>query len=148
MELKRATIEDIDTYIALEKSLGKNKLYSAYTDKDEALEELKKATVYFITKDGEAVGHVAYEMKEDSHAYLSSILIKPEYQGQGLARQAMGKILEELKNVKLIDLVTHPENVRSISLCESFGFKKTERYENYFGDGEPRIKMVLDKSNL
>lgn len=144
MQLKRATMEDVDTYLALDKSLGENKLYAVSVDRDDALEELKKAIVYFIIKDGQAVGYLSYEMKGDSHAYLSGIVIKPEYQGQGLARQAMEKFLEELKDVKLIDLVTHPDNVKSISLYESFGFKKAERYENPFGDGEPRIKMTLD----
>lgn len=143
MELKRATAEDVDIYLALEKSLGEQKLYSIFSEKDEAIKELKNSVVYFIVEKGEVIGHISYEKKDKDHAYLSGILIKPEYQSRGFAREAMGKILKELKSVKTIDLVTHPDNIKSINLCKSFGFKQAERYENYFGDGEPRVRLVL-----
>ncbi len=145
MELKRATTEDVDTYLALENSASGSRLYSKTEDKDEALEELKNSVVYFIQQNGQTVGHIAYEMKGADHAYLSSIVVDPKYQGQGLAKEALEKILEELKKVELIDVVVHPENIKSLALCQSFGFKITDRYEDYFGDGEPRVKLVLMK---
>lgn len=145
MQLKRATTKDVDTYLALENGVSDSRLYSRAEDKEEALEELRKTVVYFIQQEGQAVGLIAYEMKAVNHAYLSGIIIDPKYQGRGLAKEAMGKILEELKDVELIDVVVHPENVKSLKLCQSFGFKITDRYENYFGDGEPRVKLVLTK---
>ena len=43
-------------------------------------------------------------------------------------------LLEKLKDKKLIDLVTHPENEKAIKLYESLGFKKTGL--TFHDDGE------------
>lgn len=86
-----------------------------------------------------------YQMKSPDHAYISGLVIRPEFQGRGLATEAMEKVLEELKDVTTIDLVTHPDNARAITLYESLGFSISERIENYFDDGEPRVVMTLRK---
>lgn len=55
-------------------------------------------------------------------------------------------VLEKLKNIELIDLVTHPKNKKSVELYNSLGFKRVrQQQENYFGDSEPKIRMVLKK---
>jgi ribosomal protein S18 acetylase RimI-like enzyme len=152
INLRRAEAGDIDDILALEKSLDGTKIYSALTDRKELEEEIKSTIFYVMEKDGKIVGDTAYEMKGENHAYIDGLVVSPEFQGQGIARQAMTMILEELKNIKVIDLVTHPENERAIKLYESIGFKKVgEPIENYYGDGQPRIKMVfshpLNKKN-
>lgn len=69
----------------------------------------------------------------------------PKFQGQRLAKLAMAKLLKELENYKIVDLVVHPENITAIKLYELFGFIIKDRKENYYGDGEPRLIMVLEK---
>lgn len=55
-------------------------------------------------------------------------------------------LLEMLKDKKIIYLVTHPENEKAIALYKSLGFVQVgEPIENYFDDGEPRIKMILSR---
>ena len=51
--LQRATVEDIDTYLALEKSVGAghSKTYSGITNEKEAREEIEKNVVYLIKND-------------------------------------------------------------------------------------------------
>ena len=51
-------------------------------------------------------------------------------------------VLEEFRDVKRIDLVTHPDNIKAIALYQSLGFAIESRKENYYGDGEPRIVMA------
>jgi ribosomal-protein-alanine N-acetyltransferase len=55
----------------------------------------------------------------------------------------MSFILEKCKGTDRIDLVTHPENKNALQLYMSLGFKVESRRENYFGDGEPRLVLVL-----
>ncbi|MSU54762.1 MAG: GNAT family N-acetyltransferase [Candidatus Staskawiczbacteria bacterium] len=144
--LKRATLEDTDAILAVEKSLEGQKIYSALTNREEVIEEITKSFVYLIEQQARVIGDVSYEMKDENHAYISGFAVMPEFQGRGIAKQAIKMILEQLKDVELIDLVTHPENEKSIKLYKSFGFQKIgEPQENYFGDGEPRIRMVLEK---
>lgn len=143
VEFVRAGADDTEAYIALEKSLGETKTYSTMDTPEEALGSITGSITYFIKEGGTIVGYVSYEMRGPDHAYIDGLLVMPSRQGHGLGRAAMIKVLEELRDVKLIDLVTHPDNAASIKLYQSLGFTIGERIENYFGDGEPRIVMTI-----
>ena len=145
IELIRANTRDVETYIALEKSLGDLKTYSTITNKADVLKELEKTFVYFIKNNNKIIGHTAYEMKQNDQAYITSLVVIPEYQNKGIATIALKKLLAKLTSIKVIDLVTHPENFKAIKIYESLGFKLSTKYENYFGDGEPRVRLVLEK---
>ena len=146
INLKRAALEDVDKILEVEKSVVGTKIYSGLTSRDDAIKEMAHDFYYLIEKDDRVVGNTSYEMKGAEHAYISGLTIAKEFQGQGIARQAMQILLEKLKDIKLIDLVTHPENEKAIKLYESLGFEKAgEPIPNYFNDGEPRIRMVLEK---
>lgn len=143
--LKLATEKDIPIFIELEKSVMGSKTYSGIDDEDEAKEEFKNNIVYLIHKDGEIVGSIEYEIKSPDHVYLSGSVVFPKFQKQGIGREALRQILEKLKNVKRIDLVTHPDNKATLSLCKTFGFVYESRVENYYDDGEPRIILAKIK---
>jgi ribosomal-protein-alanine N-acetyltransferase len=146
ISLRRATTEDIDSIFEIEKSLVRTKLYIGLADNEDAAKEITENTYYLILKDGKIVGDVAYQITDENHAYICELAVAKAFQHQGIARRAVEIILEKLRDVKLISLVTHPENDKAIKLYKSFGFKQVgEPIENYFGDGEPRIKMVLEK---
>lgn len=143
--LKQATTKDIPTLIEIEDSVSGSKLYSPMLTEKDWLEALSHNSTYFIDRDGKIVGEVSYEMKAIGHAYIDGLVTIPKFQSQGIAREAMKLVLDKLQDVLLIDLVTHPENEKAIKLYESLGFKIESRLENYFGDGEPRVRMVLRK---
>lgn len=147
LHLRKAEVADIPTLISIEQSVTGSKLYSAMLTNEEWIEALGKNTTYLIEDNKLIVGNISYELKSESHAYIDGLVVMSEFQGKGIARKAIEMLLEKLKDIKVIDLVTHPDNVKAVKLYESFGFKTEERIENYFGDGEPRIKMVFKKSN-
>ena len=137
--LHRATPDDLDTFIELEKSVAHLKVYSSITDRSEAREEIQNNTVYLIKRENTVVGSIEYQMKDTHHAYLSGFVVNPRYQGQGIGREALMQILEDLKEIKRVDLVTHPHNTPAIMLYLSLGFIIEGWKDNYFGDGEPRV---------
>lgn len=141
---RKANLEDVDKYIEIECSIKKDKTFVGVLDRDEAIKELTENEVYLIYKDGQLVGIIEFQMKNPDHAYLAGITIHPDFQGQGIGREATLFRLEKLKGVKRIDLVTPPENFRIISLYKSLGFKIEKRIENYYGDGEPRLMLVKE----
>lgn len=145
IELVRATSADIEAYIELEKSVAGSRTYSAMLTPEEVRSEFSKAIVYLVKEGDQVVGSVSYEMKGPDHAYIDGLLVTPARQHQGIGKAAMAKVLGELKYIRTIDLVTHPDNSFAISLYQSLGFVIGERKENYFGDGEPRIVMTLEK---
>jgi ribosomal protein S18 acetylase RimI-like enzyme len=146
LKLKRATVNDINSILEIEKGLVGTKIYSGLTGAEDAIKEITENTFYLIKKDDKVVGDIAYQIKDKDHVYISGLAVVKELHRQGIAKQAMQMLLEILKDVKNIDLVTHPENEGAIKLYKSLGFKQIgEPIKNYFDDGEPRIKMILEK---
>ncbi len=147
IRFQKATVKDIPKLISIEQKVAGLKIYSAMTKEKEWEEEIGKdnATVYLVMKDNVAVGDISYEKRNDG-AYISGLVVGPQFQGMGIGREIMRRIMEELKDVKKIELVTHPENGVAIKLYTSFGFAVKERKENYFGDGEPRIVLVKEQN--
>ncbi len=136
---------DVAAYFEIEQTAKGVKLYSALVSEQEILEEISTNEVYFIKKGGDIVGYTSYQLTSDGSAYLGGLVIKPEYQRQGIARKAIEFRLKRVQDIPRVWLVTHPENIKIIHLYESFGFTVTERKENYFGDGEPRLVLTKVK---
>ena len=140
--LKEAGIADIPVLIKIEQSVAGTKIYSAMLDENEWKEELQKGKVFLIMKDGKAVGNLSYEQRGNDYVYISGLVITPTYQGQGIAREVLSKLLDEFIGMGRVDLVTHPDNHPALKLYESFGFVVESRKENYYSDGEPRLVLV------
>jgi ribosomal protein S18 acetylase RimI-like enzyme len=142
---EKASAKDIAILVDIEKGIiGSGMTYSTIQEVDEwVLEAIKAGPVYIIKKDQTVVGNVAYEIKSPTHACITSITVLPEFQRQGIAREVMEHILNEIGNVERIDLVTHPDNFKAINLYKSLGFTIESKKENYYGDGEPRVVMSL-----
>jgi len=141
INLQRATADDVDIFVLLEKSVVGVKTYSGIVEKDEAEKEIEENIVYIIKLDDLAVGNIEYKMEDKDTAYLGGLVVLPDFQGQGIAREAIKQILDKIGDVKKIHLVTHPHNSSAIKLYLSFGFVIDGWKDNYFGDGEPRIVM-------
>ena len=140
--LGRATPADLEVFIALERSVSNPKTYPGSITKEAALDELTNTQVYFIKKGDQIIGNIAYEIQANDHAEITGLMVDPHYQNQGIGFAALNAVLDELKGVKRIDLVTHPENENAVVLYQSLGFHIESRVEDYHGDGQPRLILV------
>lgn len=140
MELIRATAKDMPTLLEIEKTTIGSRVYSRWSSEKEMKERLDYEVVYLIKNNEVIVGSISYEIKDTNHADISTLVIKPEFQRQGLAKQAMKMLLEKLKGFKKLTLEVHPDN-HSVKLYESLGFITESRKEDYY-DGEPRLIMI------
>ena len=120
---QKATLKDIPILLTLEKTAVGLKTYSTMLEEGEWVEAINNGPVYIIEKEGKSVGNMSYELKSKDNAYISGLLVIPEFQGQGIAKEAMKFMLNEIGKVKRIDLVTHPNNFKAIKLYKSLGFK-------------------------
>lgn len=145
---EQATESQATLLVAFEQTIAVPKLYSTPLDLPGAIREISKNDYYFIKRDEKIVGTAAYTKREDGSCYISNMAVGPEYRGQGIARAAMEFLLEQCGDSWRIDLVTHPENFRSVPLYESFGFVTESRIENFYGDGEPRIIMAKNNAKI
>ena len=144
---EKAHENQADLLVAFEQIINAPKLYSTPLDLAGAIKEIRNNIYYFIKHDNEMIGTAAYCIREDGSCYISNMAIAPNYRGLGIARYAMKFLMEKCTDAWRVDLITHPENFRSIPLYESFGFKVESRIENYYGDGEPRIIMAKEKTS-
>ena len=142
LEYKQATPADAAAFVELERAVATSKTYSGVLSVEEALQEFTENETYLIYQNGKLVGSTQFEMKGPDHAYLSGLVIHPDFQGRGIAREAALFRLNKLRDVKRIDVVTHPENAKILHLYKSLGFTVEKRIENYYGDGEPRLLLV------
>lgn len=143
--LKKAGINDIPVLLEIEKSVAGTKIYSPTLEVDEWKEELHKAKVLLIKKNNTIIGNLTYEQKGNDCVYISGLVIKPDFQGQGIARKVLTNLLKKLQCVRRIYLVTHPNNLRALNLYRSLGFVVESKKENYYGDGEPRMVLAFQQ---
>jgi [ribosomal protein S18]-alanine N-acetyltransferase len=144
LSFRRATPEDADAYMELERTVLGDKKYSRSADKNEVLQEFSENEVYLVRKGEQLVGSVEFQMKDPDTAYISGLIVHPDFQGTRVAYEAVQLLMERLQGVKRIELVTHPENRKILSMSEKMGFKVVQRLENHFGDGEPRVLLVRE----
>ncbi|MEI6650719.1 MAG: GNAT family N-acetyltransferase [Candidatus Moraniibacteriota bacterium] len=143
MKLIRAGEGDMAVLLGIEETAKDLIVYSwGFTD-SEFLEWIRSEVVYLIEENGVMVGDISYVIKDADYAYITGLVIVPEFQRRGLAREAMNMLLDELKGFRHLALDVHPDN-HAVKLYESLGFVATERKENFYGDGQPRIIMVKD----
>ncbi|MCU0652751.1 MAG: GNAT family N-acetyltransferase [Candidatus Pacebacteria bacterium] len=142
ISIKEAAIGDADEYVELEKKVG-GRTYFGLT-KNEFIEEFTTRKIYLFKLGDKTIGHLSLKIDEKG-AHLGGFAVEPEYQGKGYGREGLRLVLEAVKDVPRIDLVTHPENSKSIHLYQSYGFEIVERRENYWGDGEPRVVLVKNQ---
>ena len=130
--------------------LTDSKTYSAGTSIKEWEDEFNKnnSSIFIILKDETAIGDFSYDKNSDETVDITGFAIEPQFQGQGIGKKVIEIVMEDLKDVKTIRLFTHPENSHAIKLYLSFGFVIKSWKDNYFGDGEPRIEMIKENSNL
>ena len=142
--LESASEADIDTLLELEKSVSGSNTYSPNLEREDWQEEFENGKVFLIKDGDEVVGNISYQEKGPDHLYISGLVVRPEFQGKGLGRQALQQVLDTYPEATRVDLVTHPDNP-ALKLYESLGFIVESRKENYWGDGEPRLVLVLHR---
>lgn len=142
---QKATVGDVDAYLNLEKKADYLTVYSAIVDKDEAIEEIENNEVYLIKNGDVVVGSTEYQIQEPDCAYMGGLVIDSDFQNQGIARKAIEFRLNQLKDMKRIYLTTHPHNSKVIHMYLSYGFIIESWKDDYFGDGEPRIVLALNR---
>lgn len=144
LSYKQATEEDWELVRDLEKEAASitPRFFLAYNSEKEMKDYINKSKVFLVMKDEEPIGTVAYKSEEPNHVYIEGLTIIPKYTGKGYATAAMEWLLNHIKDTNLIDLVVHPHNNAAIRIYLKFGFQIEGWKDNYFGDGEPRLKLV------
>ncbi|MCP9270405.1 GNAT family N-acetyltransferase [Xenorhabdus sp. XENO-1] len=116
--------------------LMENHLYSRKKAVTEALhsfrttlsEGINTPNQYFriYELESQAVGYIWFSL-EDKCAFLSDIMLLPEFQGKGIGKHFIRAFIDEMVTEKALELELRvsPSNHRAISLYKELGFRIT-----------------------
>lgn len=139
--LKKVSLKDVDIVGEMEK-IGDSRTYHAFIKEKEIKEYIENDSVFFIKDGNIVVGLISFSIKQKT-ASFGGLIIRPEFRRMGYARKALSLALKKLNEYRNIDLIVHPHNSSAILLYLSSGFEIESWKDNYFKDGEPRLKMVF-----
>ncbi|MCX9049402.1 GNAT family N-acetyltransferase [Citrobacter portucalensis] len=76
--------------------------------------------------EGSAAGYLWFSL-DDNSAFLSDIILLPDYQGKGMGKDFIRAFLNELtgQGVSEVELRVAPENERALKLYKDSGFRIT-----------------------
>jgi ribosomal protein S18 acetylase RimI-like enzyme len=94
---------------------------------------------FLILRDKDVIGTIMYK-DEGDHFLLEEFVIDSDYRGEGIGAQVLAYIFTINEDGRPWQLYTHPENPAA-HLYERNGFKTIEIIPDFYGDGEPRMRM-------
>ncbi len=139
MEFKQVEIKNWELLLSLEKA-SVTKLFAPLDGEKGYKEYIKESKVYFIMDGKEAIGTISYKIQDDGKYYIDGLTVKPEFRKQGVAKQAMKKLIDEIGKQEIV-LLVHPKNTAALLIYLHLGFFITKWEDNHFGDGEPRLLL-------
>ena len=139
----RAISADAAILFALEQRVAIARIYEPRAGLAEVLREIEGNMLYLARRGGEVIGSGSYRVQPDGSVYIGNVAVVPACRRQGIARAIMSFLLAACPPAHRITLVTHPDNSSALQLYADLGFVIADRVENYFGDGEPRLRLEL-----
>ena len=140
MEIVEFTESNIDTVFEIQQAAYKP-LYDKYHDDNSNPYMESKETVlqkytrertkgYLFIKDGVPVGAVRISLYPESNSgRVSALAVHPQYQGQGIAQEALLKIEKMHSDVERWFLDTILQEAGNCHLYEKLGYKRTGKIE-------------------
>lgn len=148
IKIRKATEKDIDNIKDIYKNvivdLNKNKIDMLWGDVYPFCEieyDIKDNNMYIIEFDDSIVGsfvmsdfddpdyHEIKWKKNSNFVYLNRLVVDPQFQGKGIAKEVLKLIEKYMKkvNYETIRLTVYEHNFPAIKLYENFGFIKINK---------------------
>ncbi|CAN5598934.1 hypothetical protein BH11ARM2_BH11ARM2_28760 [soil metagenome] len=106
--------------------------------------------LFFAVEDGNPVGMVACMPTErERTAHVISMYVARPYRGQGLARQLLERLIEELKQsggVDTLELEANPLQIPAVTLYRSLGFEVYATDEVVRSDGSRLTELMMRRT--
>ena len=126
------------------RSVQGNFLNAAYSD--EMMDKRLKASFIFVAEmENRIVGFASFTpVNDERQSELSAIYLYPNSQGKGIGTALLQKGIEELENIKEIQIDVEKENIIGKKFYEAKGFKTIKEYDDNF-DGHilKTVRMCL-----
>lgn len=86
----------------------------------------------------------AMPVAHESKGWILSLGVLSDYRGMGVGTQLLNAGIDALASVQIesVHLTVEPENTGAVELYKRHGFENADLVDNYFGNGERRLKML------
>ncbi|MCG7552665.1 GNAT family N-acetyltransferase [Pseudoalteromonas sp. Of11M-6] len=114
-----------------------NSLYPIASAQSLSIEEINQPNVYAVGLQNEegivACGAIVKQFDKTLYGEIKRLYVKPSYRGKGLSKRIMQILLHYAgeAQIPLIRLETGSRQASAISLYESLGFERCERFGMY-----------------
>ena len=80
-----------------------------------------------------------------NEGWILSIGVSEKYRKSGVGTKLLSESINEFikKGVEIVKLTVHPEN-SAIKIYEKSGFKREKNYDDYYGNKQNRVLMILN----
>lgn len=131
IQVEIASIDDASEILKVQKDafLGQAKIYNNYqlpplTQSLESIkEEFREKTFLKVSIDGQIIASVRFE-KIDNSVTIDRIVVKPEYQNQGIGTKLLKEIETKVPSASSFQLFTGKKSARNIHLYEKMGYRR------------------------
>lgn len=125
--------------LELEKTMLGNQIYRPIIDINKLKKYFSKSIIFKVNINGSLAGYCAYELNQKI-AEITGLLVIDKFRRKGLGELMLKKIIKDLKNIKIIKVITSPENTVTLRLYLKHGFVIKEWINNYW-QGKPRLVL-------
>ncbi|WP_337100095.1 GNAT family N-acetyltransferase [Paenibacillus sp. YIM B09110] len=94
----------------------------------ELVEEYNEGTILKVTNNDEIVGSVR-AITHDGVCIIGKLIVKPEFQNQGIGKKLMKEIEESYSQVKRMELFTGHKSIKNLELYKRLGYQKYKEKE-------------------
>ena len=139
MKIRPASSEDLTAILTIEQLTNK----APWTEQ-QFLSSIEVGHYSVVLEDNKCILGFAIYSPIIPESHLLNIAISPTFQGQGLGRQLLKKVImqNKLLGVKSLTLEVRVSNYSAIKLYESEGFCKDAIRPNYYS-GSPKEDALL-----
>lgn len=148
MLIEKATLNDLDSIVAIEQDIFKTDSYPAFVIRQ--LFDISGDYFLVAKESGKLHGYAIGGLnRKKNQGWILSLGVDRNARGKGLGKQLTQKLIEVLKaeNTTEIALTVYPNNTSAITIYKDLGFKGETILDNYFLDNEDRIVMILNTKN-
>ena len=141
--VRQAKNKDWEVVMWLEK-IALGPMYSTGVEKEDITRYIKYETILLAYSGKEIVGKISY-VEEENVVDISGLIIVPKWRGKGFGKKLTMMMMEIFPGAKTFKLTVHPKNVAAIKIYTNLGFEEMKVVADYYGDGEPRLLMELNR---
>lgn len=114
---------------------------------DEMHDPRNKLHLLVAKKEKNPVGYAFFDLKEYPHVYISEIVVDPRCKRQGIAKELVFCIMDQLPNVTRVSVMTRKANFQACAFYEALGFQSASFIKEGYDENLFKSFVLIPQPN-